>query len=64
MTDAQRAAIKAAISRQTEADTQTRATARAALVRDGIYIPAGHLTREYGGGADSAPTCQAAGDWS
>ena len=64
MTDTQRAAIRAAISRQTEADTQTRDTARAALVRDGIYTPSGQLTREYGGGADSVPTCQAADDWS
>ena len=39
--------------RYTEATTATRATARAALIREGIRLPNGRLSPNYGGKAEA-----------
>lgn len=59
MTDRKRAAFKKLIARHTRETTATRETARASLVRQGIYTQDGRLAPEYtvksrGEGRDAA----------
>ena len=52
MTQAQRAAIRDALSRWTEEATVTKEAAREHLIREGFYTSDGKLTPPYGGKAD------------
>jgi hypothetical protein len=47
--DAQRAAIKEMIQRRTAEALRTPETARAALIKEGVYTKAGDLAPAYGG---------------
>ncbi len=49
MTEADRKTFERMAQRYTEANTGTRAVARATLVREGIRMPDGRLAPEYGG---------------
>jgi len=48
-TDAQRAAIKQMIERHTRTAVATKESARASLVKEGVYTKAGKLTEAFGG---------------
>ncbi len=51
MTQAQRDAIREALTRWTEEATVDRKTAREHLIREGFYDADGNLTTQYGGKA-------------
>jgi hypothetical protein len=46
-TEARNAAIRRAIEDYTNAATESKQKAKEALVKEGIYMPAGELTPEY-----------------
>ena len=49
MKPAKRAALKSAIARYTQAKKASKATALAALVKEGTHTKGGDITAEYGG---------------
>lgn len=49
MKPAQRAALKSAIKRYTQAKTASKAVALATLVKEGTHTSKGKITAEYGG---------------
>ncbi|MBS5905180.1 hypothetical protein [Roseomonas mucosa] len=53
MNEKQRKTFAIMAQRYTEATTATRATARAALIREGIRLPNGRLSPNYGGKAEA-----------